>query len=76
MLTVKAKMIKEEMNELTRMFVNEFVMADTFNEVSPEEFLIMQKFVSLLNNSLELMAEEAEMLETIDQKLDALLVSK
>lgn len=76
MLTVKAKMIKEEMNELTRMFVNEFVMADTFNEVSPEEFLIMQKFISLLNNSLELMAEEAEMLETIDQKLDALLVSK
>lgn len=76
MLTVKAKMIKEEMNELTRMFVNEFVMVDTFNEVSPEEFLIMQKFVSLLNNSLELMEEEAEMLETIDQKLDALLVSK
>lgn len=76
MLTVKAKMIKEEMNELTRMFVNECVTVDTFNEVSPEQFLMMQKSISLLNNSLELMAEEAEMLETIDQKLDALLVSK
>lgn len=75
MLTVKAGMIKEEMNELVQMFIEEYASIDMFDDMSTEDFTMLQKSLSIMKHSLEFFTEEAEMLEAINRKLDKLLAS-
>ena len=75
MLTVKTNEIIKEVNELKEIFMKQF-STDMFEDMEGDEFVAMKKTFKLMNLSMELAVEQAEVMDAINEKLDKLLAMK
>lgn len=66
------KKIIEEIEELKNDLIVKNAL-NTFEELDGDEFIMMQKLFKLLTTSEELMMKQAEMLTSINNKLNRLL---
>lgn len=76
MLSEKAKMVNEGLNEMMSTFIRNYYCDDMFASMSTEDFELMQKSMCLMKSSMELMEEQAKAIDEINRKLDTLLASK
>lgn len=60
-----------EYTEVKELCVREF--ASDMLSMNPDEFVLMTKLMRLLDTSLDLVREQAETIDSINQKLDRLL---
>lgn len=68
----ETKKLIEELNELKEDFAKEFGM-DMLEDMSGKEFLLLKKCFNLMKSSEELMLEQAEMMDSMNEKLDRLI---
>lgn len=73
MLATKTKEICEGMNELMGLCAQQLFSIDTLNSMTIDEMRVFQKTMSLMSNCMELMVEQASMMDAMDDKLNQLL---
>ena len=74
MLVNKANQLIEEVNEVKDLCVKQ--MASEMEYMEDEVIVLYQRVIKLMNTSMEVMKEQAEVIESIDKKLDKLLERK
>jgi len=72
MLVNKTNQLIEEVNELKDSYVR-MINSDVFESMDENTFGIIKKSFNLVNTSMEVMKEQAEVIESINKKLDKLL---
>ena len=72
MLVNKTNQLIEEVNELNDSFMT-MIGSQMFNSMNEQEFVMFKKMFNLMNTSMEVVKEQAEVIESIDKKLDKLL---
>lgn len=72
MLTNKTKVILEELDEIMAICMKQLSMG-AFANMGMDELLALQKCASLMERTKELAIEQAEMMDSMNQKLDTLL---
>ena len=70
-MTEVTKKFIDEVNE----FKKEFIVMVADSGVEAEELAIFAKMFKLFNTSMELLMEQAEMMDGMNEKLDKLLVN-
>lgn len=60
---------KELKNETMRLMFD----SDMLNSMGAEEFMFMKRFMNLFDTSIEIVKEQAKMMDDMDRKLDLLL---
>lgn len=76
LLSKKAKKINEGLTELVDLYIKNYANGSTFTDMSTDDFLVLQKSMKLMEDTMDLMVKEAEALDNINLKLDKLLESK
>ena len=72
MLVNKTKQLIEEVNELKVSCMAMFG-SEIFERMDEQEFAMFKNVFNLIDTSMEAMKEQAEIIESIDKKLDKLL---
>lgn len=75
MLVDKTNQLIEEVNELKDSYMKMFG-SDMFEYMNEDTFGMVKKMFNLMNTSMEVIKEQAEVIEVIDKKLDKLLSRK
>ena len=75
MLVDKTNQLIEEVNELKGSYIKMFG-PDMFEYMNEDTFEMVKKMFNLMNTSMEVIKEQAEVIEVIDKKLDKLLERK
>ena len=75
MLTNKTNQLIEEVNGLPESYMK-MIGQETFNYMDENTFGLLKKLFDLTNTSMEVMKEQAKVIENIDKKLDKLLKRK
>lgn len=75
MLVNKTNQLIEEVNELKSSYM-EVLGSEMFEYMDENTFGMVKKMFNLMNTSMELMKEQAEVIEGINKKLDKLLSRK
>lgn len=76
MLRLKAQQFENEVNEIKEAYGKYFMSTmsiDMLIDTDPEVMKLLGKTWNLMDTSLELVLEQAKMLDEIDRKLDMLL---
>lgn len=76
MLRLKAQQFENEVNEIKEAYGKYFMSTmsiDMLIDTDPEIMKLLGKSWNLMDTSLELVLEQAKMLDEIDRKLDMLL---
>lgn len=73
MLTAKTKEIVNEIDEVM-MLCMKHVSISTLGSMDVDDLVMMQKCMSLLERSKELAVEQAEMIDSMDEKIDKILM--
>lgn len=76
MLRLKAQQFENEVNEIKEAYGKYFMSTmsiDMLIDTDPEIMKLLGKTWNLMDTSLELVLEQAKMLDEIDRKLDMLL---
>ena len=71
MLVDKTNQFIEEVNELKDSYMKMFG-SNMFEYVDEDTFAMVKKMFKLMNTSMEVIKEQAEVIEVIDKKLDKL----
>lgn len=66
------KLLKE-FNEVKKICVEKIFDNETLSYVSDDDIMISAKMFNLMNSSCELLLKQAEMIDSIDNKLDEIL---
>ena len=74
MLVAKTNQMIEEVNEIKDLCTRQ--IASEMEYMEDEVFVLYQKMIKLMNTSMEVMKEQAEVIESMNKKLDKLLVGK
>ena len=74
MLVAKTNQMIEEVNEIKDLCMRQ--IASEIEYMEDEVFVLYQKMIKLINTSMEVMKEQAEVIESMNEKLDKLLVGK
>lgn len=72
LLTESARKLNGKFRELKDLCI-ESVSSDVFNDMSVKDFAVIKKCLSLLDESMTYMEEQAEAIDKINEKLDVLL---
>ena len=75
MLVNKTDQLIEEVNELKDSYMKMFG-SEMFNYMDENTFVLFKKSFDLLNTSMDVIKEQAKIIENIDKKLDKLLARK
>ena len=75
MLVIRTNQLIEEVNELKDSCMTMFC-SEMFKTMDEQEFVMFKKMFHLMNTSMNVMKEQAEVIESINEKLDKLLVEK
>lgn len=75
MLVEKTNRLIEEVNELKDSCMS-MIVTESLNYMTGTEFEMYKKTFNLLNTSMDVMSEQAKMIDQIDKKLDTLLKRK
>ena len=73
MLERRAIELKEEVNKLKTICLEEFVNNDSIESVDERGFKGLKSTLKLVNLSMEFMQEEARMIDEMNKKLDKIL---
>ena len=66
------KKLIEEIHEVKELAIKE-LGSDIFNDMNGKEFELLKRIFNIVNTSEEVMLKQANLLETINYKLDRLL---
>lgn len=75
MLVKKTNQLIEETNELKDLCFKQ-IYSDILEDMDDENLVLFTKMFKLLNTSMEVVKEQAEVIESINDKLDELLIRK
>lgn len=75
MLVNKTNQLIEEVNELKDSYAKMF-SSKMFDYMDEKTFVLLKKSFDLINTSMEVIKEQATVIENIDKKLDKLLERK
>ena len=75
MLVNKTNQLIEEVNELKDSYMTVFG-SEMFNYMDENTFGLFKKSFDLMNTSMEVIKEQAKVIESINEKLDKLLARK
>ena len=75
MLVNKTNQLIEEVNELKDSFMT-MIGSEMLESMDESEFVMFKKMFNLMNTSMEVVKEQAEVIESINEKLDKLLARK
>ena len=75
MLVEKTNQLIEETNELKDLCFKQ-IYSDILEDMDDENIVLYAKMFKLLNTSMEVIKEQAEVIESINNKLDELLIRK
>ena len=75
MLIEKTNQLIEEVNELKDSCMS-MIVTESLSYMTGTEFEMFRKMFNLLNTSMDVMSEQAKMIDQIDKKLDTLLKRK
>ena len=75
MLVEKTNQLIEETNELKDLCFKQ-IYSDILEDMDDENLVLYAKMFKLLNTSMEVVKEQAEVIESINNKLDELLIRK
>lgn len=67
-----AKQFVKEVDEIKTIAKRE-ILSEGFNNLSEEQFSLMQKMFKLLDTSEEMLLKQAEMMDGMNKKLDKIL---
>lgn len=73
MLQTKAMKVVEEANELKEICMKNLAASGMFEDMSGDEFEMYQKLMRMLDESMELVLEQAKMFDELDNKLDRIM---
>lgn len=74
MLVNKTYQLIKEVNEVKDLCLKQ--IGSQIEYIDDDTFVLYQKMFNLLNTSMEVIEEQAEVIESIDKKLDKLLARK
>lgn len=75
MLVEKTNQLIEETNELKDLCFKQ-IYSDILEDMDDENLVLYTKMFKLLNTSMEVVKEQAKVIESINNKLDELLIRK
>ena len=75
MLVEKTNQLIEETNKLKDLCFKQ-IYSDILEDMDDENLVLFTKMFKLLNTSMEVVKEQAEVIESINNKLDELLIRK
>lgn len=75
MLVEKTNQLIEETNKLKDLCFKQ-IYSDILEDMDDENLVLYTKMFKLLNTSMEVVKEQAEVIESINNKLDELLIRK
>lgn len=73
MLYEKANKLVEEANELKDFCLRQMIDPDMIGRMDGEEFEIFKKTYKLMNDSIDLVLEQAKLFDEMDKKLDKIM---
>ena len=65
-----------EANEIKELCIKQFAESDMFDYMGEKEFVLFKKLFSFMDASTNLLIEQAELMDSIDEKLTKLLAAK
>lgn len=75
MLVERTNQLIIEVNDIKKYMFKEF-SSDIFDSMSEQEFALFKKLFNIMDVSMEVIEEQATVIQRIDEKLDKLLVKK
>ena len=75
-LAEKSNEVFEEINEVKKLYIREFIDEDELKNMDHQEFELVQKMLKIIDLSMDLVHEEMKAIDEIDSKLDKLLEKK
>lgn len=75
MLVERTNQLIIEVNDIKKYMFKEFG-SDIFNSMSGQEFALFKKLFNIMDVSMEVIEEQATVIQRIDEKLDKLLAKK
>ena len=75
-LAEKSNEVFEEINEVKKLYIREFIDGDELKSMDHQEFELVQKMLKIIDLSMDLVHEEMKAIDEIDSKLDKLLEKK
>ena len=75
MLVNKTNQLIEEVNEFKNSYMKMFG-SEMFDHMDEKTFVLFKNLFNLLNTSMEMIKEQANVIENVDNKLDKLLERK
>ena len=75
-LAEKSNEVFEEINEVKKLYIREFIDEDELKSMDHQEFELVQKMLKIIDLSMDLVHEEMKAIDEIDSKLDKLLEKK
>ena len=75
-LAEKSNEIFEEINEVKKLYIREFIDEDELKNMNHHQFELVQKMLKIIDLSMDLAHEEMKAIDEINSKLDKLLAKQ